>query len=205
MNVPNTPQLQLGFTGGDSIGPVGYRGSATVTVPLTDPSLQNTNIGANFGFNVPGTPSLTNIPGTNIPLTNVRVSGNYNPTAGLTGGMQYSGTNQLFNVSDQWKLAVWCEQNGLTQQADVHLREVLRLDPKRESAWKRLGFKRVGGRWIKPADAAAAAARTPAACNSPSNRTTPQTRSAAPSVWARNTKAASGSSMVESSRRSSMK
>jgi tetratricopeptide (TPR) repeat protein len=61
-------------------------------------------------------------------------------------------------ADDHWKLAVWCEQNGLKEQADAHLREVLRLDPKRESAWKRLGFKRVGGRWIKPAEAAAAKA-----------------------------------------------
>ena len=106
VNVPNAPQLQLGFTGGDQIGPVGYRGSGTVTVPLNDPSLDNTNVGGNFGFNLPGTSSLTNIPGTNIPLTNVRVSGNYSPTAGLTGGMQYSGTNQLFDATDQVKLAV---------------------------------------------------------------------------------------------------
>jgi tetratricopeptide (TPR) repeat protein len=61
-------------------------------------------------------------------------------------------------ADDHWKLAVWCEQNGLKEQADAHLREVLRLDPKRESAWKRMGFKRVGGRWIKPAEAAAAKA-----------------------------------------------
>ena len=54
VNVPNAPQLQLGFTGGDQIGPVGYRGSGSVTVPLNDPSLQNTNVGGNFGFNAPG-------------------------------------------------------------------------------------------------------------------------------------------------------
>ncbi|HEX4280139.1 MAG TPA: hypothetical protein VHZ27_05195, partial [Solirubrobacteraceae bacterium] len=106
VNVPNAPQVQLGFTGGDQIGPVGYRGSATVTVPLNDPSLQNTNVGANFGFNAPGTSSLTNIPGTNVPLTNLRVGGNYSPAAGPTGGVQYSATNQLFDVGDQWKLAV---------------------------------------------------------------------------------------------------
>ncbi|HUA07535.1 MAG TPA: hypothetical protein VMB27_26770, partial [Solirubrobacteraceae bacterium] len=106
VNVPNAPQVQLGFTGGDQIGPVGYRGSATVTVPLNDPSLQNTNVGANFGFNAPGTSSLTNIPGTSVPLTNLRVGGNYSPAAGPTGGVQYSATNQLFDVGDQWKLAV---------------------------------------------------------------------------------------------------
>ncbi len=106
VNVPNAPQLQLGFTGGDQIGDIGYRGSGSVTVPLNDPSLNNTNVGGNFGFNVPGSPSLQNIPGTNIPLTNLRVSGNYSPAAGLTGGFQYSGTNQLFDVGDQVKLAV---------------------------------------------------------------------------------------------------
>ena len=75
VNVPNAPQLQLGFTGGDQIGDFGYRGSGSVTVPLNDPSLNNTNVGGNFGFNLPGSPSLQNIPGTNIPLTNLRVSG----------------------------------------------------------------------------------------------------------------------------------
>ena len=61
-------------------------------------------------------------------------------------------------ADDHWKLAVWCEQNGLKEQADAHLHEVLRLDPRRESAWKHLGYKRVGGRWIKPDEAAAAKA-----------------------------------------------
>jgi tetratricopeptide (TPR) repeat protein len=59
-------------------------------------------------------------------------------------------------ADDHWKLAVWCEQNGLKEQADAHLHQVLRLDPKRESAWKHLGFKRIGGRWIKPEEATAA-------------------------------------------------
>jgi tetratricopeptide (TPR) repeat protein len=59
-------------------------------------------------------------------------------------------------ADDHWKLAVWCEQNGLKEQASAHLHQVLRLDPWRENAWKHLGYKRVGGRWIKPDDAAAA-------------------------------------------------
>jgi hypothetical protein len=104
VNVPNAPQLQLGFTGGDQIGPVGYRGSGTVTVPLNDPSLQNTNVGGTVGFNLPGV--ATTVPGTSIPLTNLRLSGNYSPAAGPTGGVQYSGTNQLFDASDQVKLAI---------------------------------------------------------------------------------------------------
>ena len=50
----------------------------------------------------------------------------------------------------QLKLAVWCEENGLQQQATAHFHQVLRLDPSREIARKHLGFKKVGGHWIKP-------------------------------------------------------
>jgi tetratricopeptide (TPR) repeat protein len=59
-------------------------------------------------------------------------------------------------ADDHWKLAIWCEQKGLKEQANAHLHEVLRLDPKRENAWKHLGYKRMSGRWIKPEEAAAA-------------------------------------------------
>ena len=48
----------------------------------------------------------TTVPGTSIPLTNLRLSGNYSPAAGPTGGVQYSGTNQLFDATDQVKLAI---------------------------------------------------------------------------------------------------
>lgn len=50
----------------------------------------------------------------------------------------------------QWKLASWCEQNGLKEQAVAHYHAVLRLDPQREAAWRHLGFKKAGGRWVKP-------------------------------------------------------
>jgi hypothetical protein len=53
-------------------------------------------------------------------------------------------------ADDQWKLALWCEQNGLKDQAIAQYHAVLRRDPSRDAAWKRLGFKKVGGRWIKP-------------------------------------------------------
>ena len=61
-------------------------------------------------------------------------------------------------AEDQWKLALWCEQNDLKQQASAHLFRVLQLDPSREAAWKRLGYKRIGGRWDKPERVAAAKA-----------------------------------------------
>lgn len=48
------------------------------------------------------------------------------------------------------RLAVWCEEKGLKDEAIAHYNEVLRLDPNRESAWRHLGYKKSGNRWIKP-------------------------------------------------------
>ena len=56
---------------------------------------------------------------------------------------------------DHWKLALWCGQNGLKEQSTVHLRRVIQLDPRRDAAWRRLGFKRQGSQWVKPDLAAA--------------------------------------------------
>jgi tetratricopeptide (TPR) repeat protein len=53
-------------------------------------------------------------------------------------------------ADDQWRLAQWCEQNGLKEQAVAHYHAVLRLDPRRDAVWKHLGFKKVNGGWIKP-------------------------------------------------------
>jgi hypothetical protein len=47
-----------------------------------------------------------------------------------------------------WKLALWCEQRGLKLEAIAHLTRVTLLDPGREAAWKRLGFRRQGRRWV---------------------------------------------------------
>ena len=48
-------------------------------------------------------------------------------------------------AEDHWKLALWCDQNGLKPQAVAHLHRVVELDPRREAAWKRLGFKKQNG------------------------------------------------------------
>jgi hypothetical protein len=61
-------------------------------------------------------------------------------------------------AEDQWKLALWCEQNDLKQQATAHLFRVLQLDPSRDAAWRHLGYKRISGRWDKPERVAAAKA-----------------------------------------------
>ena len=53
-----------------------------------------------------------------------------------------------------WKLALWCEAHGLTDIAYVHFGEVIRLDPKRDAAWRRLGFKKHGKHWATDAQIA---------------------------------------------------
>jgi hypothetical protein len=54
-----------------------------------------------------------------------------------------------------WKLAIWCGENGLEDEATAHLTAVTRLDPSREAAWKRLGYRRYDGRWMTADQAAA--------------------------------------------------
>jgi hypothetical protein len=54
----------------------------------------------------------------------------------------------------QWRLALWCEAHGLKEIAYVHFGEVIRLDPKREAAWRRLGFKKHGNHWASDAQIA---------------------------------------------------
>ena len=53
-------------------------------------------------------------------------------------------------ADDQWRLALWCEQNGLNEQALAHLHRVVQLDPRRDAVWRRLGYKKTGARWTKP-------------------------------------------------------
>src|SRR5262249_43130299 len=59
------------------------------------------------------------------------------------------------NADSHWKLALWCEENGLREAAKAHFVQVVRLDPKREAAWSRLGYKLQGGRWSTPEQLAA--------------------------------------------------
>jgi hypothetical protein len=55
----------------------------------------------------------------------------------------------------QWRLALWCEENGLEAEAKAHLSAVVRLDSSREAAWKKLGCRKVAGRWLTDAQVAA--------------------------------------------------
>ena len=45
-------------------------------------------------------------------------------------------------VAAQSKLAAWCEEHGLKAEAYVRYTEVVRLDPRREAAWRKLGYKK---------------------------------------------------------------
>lgn len=55
----------------------------------------------------------------------------------------------------QWKLAQWCDKQGLKPQAEAHARATVRLDPSRKGAWERLGYRNRNGRWLTEEDAAA--------------------------------------------------
>jgi hypothetical protein len=69
----------------------------------------------------------------------------------------------LANTAEaNWRLALWCEQNGLRPEAQAHLAITVQLDPSREGAWKRLGYKRVKNRWVTDAQLAAEKAETEA-------------------------------------------
>jgi hypothetical protein len=54
------------------------------------------------------------------------------------------------NADAQVRLANWCLENGLRDQATAHFTVVTRLDPSRDIAWIRLGYKKFKDHWYKP-------------------------------------------------------
>jgi hypothetical protein len=56
----------------------------------------------------------------------------------------------------QWKLALWCLDQSLEAEAAAHLTAVVRRDPSRAAAWRRLGYERHNGRWMTAEQDAAA-------------------------------------------------
>ena len=53
----------------------------------------------------------------------------------------------------QYKLGLWCEEKGLTDEARAHFATALRLEPTNVDALKKLGYKKVGNRWTTDAQA----------------------------------------------------
>ncbi len=60
-----------------------------------------------------------------------------------------------YTADGQWALGVWADEHGLKDQARAHFTAVTRLDPRRDNAWKRLGYARHGDRWLTDAQVAA--------------------------------------------------
>ena len=63
------------------------------------------------------------------------------------------------NVEAQLRLAAWCLDHGLKDEAMAHYHLIIRLDPSRDIAWLKLGYKKHHDRWSKPDDLAAAETR----------------------------------------------
>ena len=70
---------------------------------------------------------------------------------------QYNGRRVQTPVAvlPQYKLGVWCEENGLKDEARAHFATVVRLNPNHADAWKKLGYKKVNNRWFTDAQATA--------------------------------------------------
>jgi hypothetical protein len=60
-----------------------------------------------------------------------------------------------YTADGQWAMGTWAEERGLKDQARAHFTAVIRLDPSRETAWKRLGYRKHEGRWVTDAQIAA--------------------------------------------------
>ncbi len=48
-----------------------------------------------------------------------------------------------------WKLGQWCERKGLLAEAQVEFEAVVQIDPRREAAWRKLGYVHYQGHWMK--------------------------------------------------------
>jgi hypothetical protein len=59
------------------------------------------------------------------------------------------------NADAHWRLALWCEENGLKPEAEAHFTTVTRLDPNNAAAWRKLGCKPYRGRWLNAEQIAA--------------------------------------------------
>ena len=77
-------------------------------------------------------------------------------TAALLAEYDARRSKTPYTADAQWSLGQWADDQGLKDQARAHYTAVTRLDPTRELAWKRLGFKKHDGHWVTDAELAAA-------------------------------------------------
>ncbi len=55
-------------------------------------------------------------------------------------------------VEGLWKMAEWCREAGLTAEREIHLEQLLQLDPNHKGARLALGYTNVDGKWVRPED-----------------------------------------------------
>jgi hypothetical protein len=55
-------------------------------------------------------------------------------------------------AEEQWKLAEWCRDKGLSQQRTFHMERVIQLDPDHKQARAGLGYGQADGRWVRRED-----------------------------------------------------
>jgi hypothetical protein len=92
---------------------------------------------------------LPPVPQAQAPAPEAEALAKYN---GMRDGVAETG-------AAHWKMGQWCEQNGLRPEAYFHYGKVIELEPRRDAAWQKLGFKKVDGRWMTADQIAADAAQ----------------------------------------------
>lgn len=55
-------------------------------------------------------------------------------------------------VQEQWKLAEWCREKGLSRERATHLERIIELDPNHKQARAGLGYGQINGRWVRQQD-----------------------------------------------------
>jgi hypothetical protein len=69
--------------------------------------------------------------------------------ASMTTRKRDAAGNRSYALAHE-KLAVWCEQQGLKDEARAHFTTAVQFDPYREAPWKHLGYVKHHGRWMTP-------------------------------------------------------
>jgi hypothetical protein len=85
------------------------------------------------------------------PKTGLRPKGETAPAPDLTATLaRYNALREQApeTAAAQWNLALWCEKNGLKAEAFTHFSAVVRRDPTRDAAWRKLGLTKRDGRWL---------------------------------------------------------
>jgi Pretoxin HINT domain len=67
--------------------------------------------------------------------------------ASMTTRKRDAAGNRSYALAHE-KLAAWCEQQGLKDEATAHFTTAVQFDPYRDAPWKHLGYVKHHGRWM---------------------------------------------------------